>query len=82
MIGCNEEELRKRIIVKGLALIQPYEVPDEQQHLHAIIVDRIEERAVKLARAMIEAILANNNKIEEDFRKAGVTIKNESLPSD
>jgi len=82
MIGYSEEELRNKIVIKGLALIPPHEVPDEQKELYGIIVNHIEQRAKKLARTVVEAIVCNNKRIEDDLRKAGVTIKKEELPAD
>jgi hypothetical protein len=78
MLGYNESQILHRITEPGFGLpYQKRQITKEKSE----IVELIKQSMNKTAERVAKVIAANNKKIEEDLRKAGVTIKNEGLPS-
>lgn len=78
MLGYSESQILQRIREPGFGVqYQKRQITKEKSE----IVELIKQSMNKMAERVAKVIAANNNKIEEDLRKAGVTIKNEGLPS-
>jgi hypothetical protein len=78
MIGYNESQILTRINEGALASYPKRKIATVQPEL----LKYIEFTKQQVFKGVARAIVANNKRVEEDLRKAGLTIKNEGLPSD
>ena len=78
MLGYNQSEILARITQGGFGL--PENVRGETRE-QSDARQQTKQALDRLAHGVARAIEANNEKMEEDLRKAGVTLENEGLPS-